>query len=72
MFILNNMKTNKLCRAEICTAAQGGTILYRDNFASAKHHSDFNIQQWQHNLLATHQLIRISCIHVGNTGHLVA
>ena len=60
-------KTNKLCRAEICTATQGGTIL-----CIGKVSLRLNIQQWQHNILTTYRLTRISCIHVGNTGHLVA
>ena len=45
-------------------------ILYRDNFASAL--LELNIQQWQHNILATYQLTRVSCLHFGNTGHPVA
>ena len=38
-----------------------GPILQMDNFA-----------QWQPNILATYQLAKVSCIHVGSTGYFVA
>ena len=42
----------------------------KDNFASAS--LKLNIQQWQHNILVTYQLTKVSCIHFGNIGHPVA
>ena len=49
------------------TIPYGGITVY-----IGKASLELNIQQWQHNILATYQLTKVSCIHFGNIGHPVA
>ena len=50
-----------------------GTIPYwRITVYIGKASLQLNIQQWQHNILDTHQLTKVSCINFENTSHPVA